>query len=214
MLNCTHIFEILPSPPSGPDRAQIQQLNLKTPPNVWQKNQDRIKDVELYTHFLNCTPLPYGTLRTDDVEDTTLRTATLRTATLRTGDVEDRRRWGQATLWTNSSPKSFPNPGPEGPTETLQLTYILKCWQHISNKICSFPKQKPSKLHIFSKCWQHISNKTFIPQVLVSYIQYTQYVACPQCRLSSTLPVLNVACPQCRVSLMSLSSMSPVLNVP
>ena len=29
----------------------------------------------------------YGTLRTDDIEDTTLRTATLRT-----GDVEDRQR--------------------------------------------------------------------------------------------------------------------------
>ena len=93
-------------------------------------------------------------------------------ATLRTDNVEDRRRWGQATLRTNSSPNTFPNPGPEGPTETLQLTYILKCWQHISNKICSFPKQKPSKLHIFSECWQHISNKTFIPQVFASYIQY------------------------------------------
>ena len=78
-------------------------------------------------------------------------------------DIEDRQRWGQATLRTNSSPNTFPNPGPEGPTETLQLTYILKCWQHISNKICSFPKQKPSKLHIFSKCWQHISNKNIHP---------------------------------------------------
>ena len=68
-------------------------------------------------------------------------------ATLRTDNVEYRRRWGQATLRTNSSPNTFPNPGPEGPTETLQLTYILKCWQHISNKICSFPK-----------CWHHISN--------------------------------------------------------
>ena len=27
------------------------------------------------------------------------------------------------------------------------IQYILKCWQHISNKICSFPK-----------CWHHISN--------------------------------------------------------
>merc|ERR1712016_186479 len=74
-------------PPSGPDRAQIQQLNLIIPPNVRQKIQDRIKNVELYTHFLICTPLPYGTLRTDDVEDTMLRTATLRT-----DNVEDRRR--------------------------------------------------------------------------------------------------------------------------
>ena len=72
MLNCTNILDNVPSPP------QIQQLNLIIPPNVRQKNQDRIKNVELYTHFLICTPLPYGTLRTDDVEDTMLRTATLR----------------------------------------------------------------------------------------------------------------------------------------
>ena len=75
-------------------------------------------------------------------------------------------------LWGSFLHNTFPNPGPGGPTETLQLTYILKCWHHISNKICSFHKQKPSKLHIFSECWQHISNETFIPQVLASYIQY------------------------------------------
>ena len=33
-------------PPSGPDRAQRQQSNLITPPNVWHKNQDRIKNVD------------------------------------------------------------------------------------------------------------------------------------------------------------------------
>ena len=46
-------------------------------------------------------------------------------------DIEDRRRWGQrhwgqATLRTNSSPNTFPNPGPEGPTETLKITYFLQ----------------------------------------------------------------------------------------
>ena len=67
----------------------------------------------------------------------------------------------------NRNPQNYifsPTQGPKGPQKNLQLTYILKCWQHISNKICPFPKQKPSKLHIFSKCWQHISNKTFIPK--------------------------------------------------
>ena len=101
------------------------------------------------------------------------------------------------------------------------IQYILKCWQHISNKICSLPKQKPSKLHIFSECWQHISNETFTPQVLASYIQYFltifenfnnfanfDIVDIFKIILSSMSPVLNVACPQCR-----LSSTSPVLNV-
>ena len=88
-------------------------------------------------------------------------------ATLRTDNVEDRQRWGQATLRTGDLEDKFI------PQYISQLyTYILKCWQQISNKICSFHKQKPSKLHIFSECWQHISNKTFIPKVLASYIQY------------------------------------------
>ena len=87
MLNCKKNFRKCALPPSGPDRAQIQQLNLTIPSNVQQKIQDRIKNVELYTHFLFCTLLPYGTLRTDDIADTPLRTATLRT-----GDVEDRQR--------------------------------------------------------------------------------------------------------------------------
>merc|ERR1712020_781762 len=53
MLNCTNILDNVPSS-SGPDRAQRQQSNLIIPPNVWQTNQDRIKNVELYTHFRNC----------------------------------------------------------------------------------------------------------------------------------------------------------------
>ena len=44
MLNCSHILAIV-------RLAQRQQSNLKTPPNVWHKNQDRIKNVELYTLF-------------------------------------------------------------------------------------------------------------------------------------------------------------------
>ena len=39
---CTHIFEIVPFPPSGPDRAQRQQSNLTTHQNVWLENHDRI----------------------------------------------------------------------------------------------------------------------------------------------------------------------------
>ena len=39
-----------------PLRAQRQKSNLITPPNVWHKNQDKIKNVELYTHFRNCAP--------------------------------------------------------------------------------------------------------------------------------------------------------------
>ena len=55
-------------------------------------------------------------------------------------------------LSPNRNPQNckFPNPGPEGPTETPQFTYNPKCWQHKSNKICTFPQQKSSKLHIFS----------------------------------------------------------------
>ena len=52
MLNCTHILEFVQSPP--PLRAQRQQSNLITPPTVWHKNQDKIKNVELFTHFSNC----------------------------------------------------------------------------------------------------------------------------------------------------------------
>ena len=63
-----------------------------------------------------------------------------------------------------SKSANFQTLGPKGPQKPSQLTYVPKCWQHISNKICSFPKQKPSKLHIFSKCWQHITNKNIHPQ--------------------------------------------------
>ena len=124
----------------------------------------------------------------------------------------------------NRNPQNYifsPTQGPKGPQKNLQLTYILKCWQHISNKICSFSKQKPSKLHIFSKCWSIYPIKTFIPQVLASNIQYfllflkiltilqilillifSKYF-CPQSRLSSKSSVLKVVCPQSRLSSMS-----------
>ena len=45
-------------PPSRPDRAQRQQSNLITPPNGWHKNQDRFKNVELYTPFRMCALPP------------------------------------------------------------------------------------------------------------------------------------------------------------
>ena len=126
----------------------------------------------------------------------TLRTATLRTrlwghATFRTGDFEDMRLWGQK-FWTwqtlaklseifqklvkNVQKCTFPNPAPEGRPETLQMTYIPKFWQQISNKICTFPKQKPSKLHTFSnpapEGRPETLQITYIPKVLASYIQY------------------------------------------
>ena len=56
MLNCTHILENVPSP----CWAQRQQPNLIIPPNLRHKNQDRIKNVELYTHFWNYTLPPWN----------------------------------------------------------------------------------------------------------------------------------------------------------
>ena len=53
MLNCTHILEFVQSPPP-PLRTQEQQSYSITPPTVWHKNQDKIKNVELYIHFRNC----------------------------------------------------------------------------------------------------------------------------------------------------------------
>ena len=57
MLNCTNILDNVPSS-SGPDRAQRQQSNLIIPPNVWQTNQDRMKNVELNMHFRICALPP------------------------------------------------------------------------------------------------------------------------------------------------------------
>ena len=153
-------------PPLRPDK-------LDNSPKFSAKNSGQNQECWIVHTFFNLYPPPLWDIEDrrrwgHNVEDSDIEESGQ--TTLRTGDIEDRRRWGQATLRTNSSPNTFPNPGPEGPTETLQLTYILKCWQHISTKICSFPKQNPSKLHIFSKCWQHISNETFIPQMLASYI--------------------------------------------
>ena len=165
-------------PPSGPDRAQIQQLNLIIPPIVRQKNQDRIKNVELYTHFLICTPLPYGTLRTDNVEDTMLRTATLRT-----DNVEDRRHWGQTTLSTGDAedrrpweqihpPIHFPTLGPKEPQKPSNLHIFSNVGSIYPIKYVHSPNRNPQN-YIFSPNvgrWQHISNETFIPQMLASYI--------------------------------------------
>ena len=55
--------------------------------------------------------------------------------------TEDRRLWGQTTLRTGDFEDKISTLVKEcqkmyisQPTETLQITYILKCWQHISNK--------------------------------------------------------------------------------
>ena len=83
----------MPSPRQGPNTT----IKLENSPKCSAKNSGQNQECWIVHTFLICTPLPYGTLRTDSIEDTTLRTATLRT-----GDVEDRQRWGQATLRTGN----------------------------------------------------------------------------------------------------------------
>ena len=78
------------------------------------------------------------------------------------------RLWGQTTLRTKYIWNFIIS-------RTLQITDIPKFWQIISNKICTFPKQKPSKctfpnpapegrpetlqMTYIPKFWQQISNK-------------------------------------------------------
>ena len=57
---------------------------------------------------------------------------------------------------------NFPTLGPKGPQKPPKFTYNPKCWQHISNKICTFPQQKSTKLHIFLDRSQSLFN--FVPQ--------------------------------------------------
>ena len=40
--------------------GKLQQSNLIISPNIWHKNQDRIKNVELYTDLRNCALPPQG----------------------------------------------------------------------------------------------------------------------------------------------------------
>ena len=64
-------------------------------------------------------------------------------------DIEDRRHWGHNVedsytedrrLWgQNFNISQRMSKNVHFPTQTLELIYILKCWQHISNKICTFP---------------------------------------------------------------------------
>ena len=114
--------------------------------------------------------LPYGTLRTDDVEDTTLRTATLRT-----GDVEDRQRWGQATLRTGDLEDKFIPQYISQPwarrAHRNPPTYIYSQMLAAYIKYVHSPNRNPQN-YIFSpnvgsiypikhsspKCWHHISN--------------------------------------------------------
>ena len=95
--------------------------------------------------------------------------------TSRSSDIQvfrTSRSFGHPGPWTSKSPdvqafrtsRSFGHPGPwtsKSPdnqafptsrSSDVQIIYIPKFWQNISNKICTFPKQKPSKLHTFSKC--------------------------------------------------------------
>ena len=118
-----------------------------------------------------------------------------------------------------SKSANFQTLGPKGPQKPSQLTYVPKCWQHISNKI-------HSSLKIILSSMSPVLNVA-CPQSCLSSKSPVLNVACPQSRLSSTLPVLKVVWPQCRVlnvvSSMScpqcrvlnvVSSMSSVLNVP
>ena len=94
---------------------------------------------------------------------------------------------------------TFPNPAPEGRPETLQMTYIPKFWQQISNKICTFPKQKPSKLHTFSnpapEGRPETLQITYIPKVLALYIQYFFNIFGFFCKSCQFFKV----CPQSRI---------------
>ena len=107
-----------------------------------------------------------------------------------------------------SKSANFQTLGPKGPQKPSQLTYVPKCWQHISNKI-------HSSLTIILSSMSPVLNVA-CPQSCLSSKSPVLNVACPQSRLSSTLPVLKVVWPQCRV-LNVVSSMScpqcRVLNV-
>ena len=54
MFNCKHILEIVPSPLRARQGSKTT-IKLDNSPKCLHKNQDRIKNVELYTHFRNCT---------------------------------------------------------------------------------------------------------------------------------------------------------------
>ena len=64
MLKCTDILEFVQFPP--PLRTQEQQSYSITPPTVWHKNQDKIKNIELFTHFSNCAFGPKTTIKLEN----------------------------------------------------------------------------------------------------------------------------------------------------
>ena len=90
---------------------------------------------------------PYGTLRTDDVEDTTLMTATLRT-----GDVED--KFIPQYISQPSNLHISSNVGSIYP-----IKYVHSPNRNAQNYICSpnVGSIYPIK-HSSPKCWHHISN--------------------------------------------------------
>ena len=72
-----------------------------------------------------------------------------------------------------------------------------------------------SSTSVLNVCPQRLSSTSVLKAARQTFrenihkiVMFVLNVACPQCRLSSTSPVLNV------LSSTSLSSMSPVLNVP
>ena len=64
MLKCTDILEFVQFPP--PLRTQEQQSNSITPPTVWHKNQDKIKNIGVFTHFSNCAFGPKTTIKLEN----------------------------------------------------------------------------------------------------------------------------------------------------
>ena len=135
----------------------------------------------------------YGTMRTKDVEDKTLRTRLWGQATLRTGDIEYMRHWGQ----------------------TFGIGYMvlsLGGWMYVGGFLCVLLVQSWEMYIFWEKNCQFLTMlkllKIFCPQCCLSSLSHVLNVECPHCCMSSMSHVLNVACPQCR-----MSSMSHVLNV-
>ena len=106
------------------------------------------------------------------------------------------------------------------PSQRLSSTSVLNVWiwSWKINKDLHFLYKNMFSEAVLNVCPQRLSSTSVLnvcPQRLSSFrenihkiVMFVLNVACPQCRLSSTSPVLNV------LSSTSLSSMSPVLNVP
>ena len=159
----------------------------------------------------------YGTMRTDDFEDTTLRTRLWGHATLRT-----MRLWGHATLRTNSKFQNIKKYWIYD-ANTLGIYVIWRVSGRPSGagleKVCNFEGFCLGNVHILLDiCCQNLGiyviwrvsgrpSGAGLGNVHF-WTFFTNFNFCPQSRMSSKSHVLKV------VSSTSLSSTSPVLNVP